>query len=198
MRRIKPGDIVGRISYKKDIFFIVERIIRLRNKQSIAILRGLTIRIEADSDINDLELIEDHILKNHIKNVEEKMQLRVSKLKVELRKKSIYGNVLHLDGDSRYTAKSIKYYRNLGINAIVKNVAENRQPKVVYYLLEKYKPDILVITGHDGMIKNSGNYRDIYNYRNSLYFMKSVMEARRWRRNSNELAIFARSMSKLL
>lgn len=39
MRKIKKGDIVGRISYGKDIFFIVEDIINL-NKKEIAILKG--------------------------------------------------------------------------------------------------------------------------------------------------------------
>lgn len=35
----------------------------------------------------------------------------------------------------------------------MKNVPENRQPIVVVELIARYKPDILVITGHDGMIK---------------------------------------------
>ena len=52
MRKIKKGDIVGRISYGKDIFFIVEDIINL-NKKEIAILKGLTIRIKADSPVED-------------------------------------------------------------------------------------------------------------------------------------------------
>lgn len=33
MRKIKKGDIVGRISYGKDIFFIVEDIINLNKKK---------------------------------------------------------------------------------------------------------------------------------------------------------------------
>lgn len=38
MKKIKKGDIVGRISYGKDIFFIVERIIKTKNG-TIAILK---------------------------------------------------------------------------------------------------------------------------------------------------------------
>ena len=41
----------------------------------------------------------------------------------------------------------------MGISAIVKNIPENKQPKMVYSLLKMYKPDIIVITGHDGMFK---------------------------------------------
>ena len=35
MRKIKKGDIVGRISYGKDIFFIVEDIINLNKKETL-------------------------------------------------------------------------------------------------------------------------------------------------------------------
>ena len=56
---IKKGDIVGRISYGKDIFFYVDRIIKLGNTgKSYAILKGIQYRIEADAPIEDLEKIE--------------------------------------------------------------------------------------------------------------------------------------------
>ena len=38
MRKIKKGDIVGRISYGKDIFFIVEDIINLNKKENASIV----------------------------------------------------------------------------------------------------------------------------------------------------------------
>ena len=57
LNKIKKGDIVGRKSYGKDIIFIVERIIQNKNDK-IAILKGLVERIEADSDVDDLEIIE--------------------------------------------------------------------------------------------------------------------------------------------
>ena len=50
LERIKKGDIVGRKSYHKDILFIVERIIRTKSKKEIALLKGLNIRIQADSE----------------------------------------------------------------------------------------------------------------------------------------------------
>lgn len=63
---------------------------------------------------------------------------------------------------------------------------------MVYSLLNKYRPDILVITGHDGMIKNDSGYNDIYNYRNSKHFINTVKEARRWdKENNRKLVIFA-------
>ena len=47
------------------------------------------------------------------------------------------------------------------------------------------------------MLKNGRNYNDIYNYRNSKYFMQTVEEARKWKQDGNELVIFARCMSEL-
>ena len=113
-------------------------------------------------------------------------------------KNTYTGKILHLDGDKRYSEKSIKYYKSIGLNAIVKNIPENKQALVIKNLLEKYKPDILVITGHDGMIKKGMAFNDIYNYRNSMHFINTVNEARKWNSKGRELAIFARSLSKLL
>ena len=80
----------------------------------------------------------------------------------------------------------------MGLNAIVKNIPEYKQPTLVYKLLKIYTPDILVITGHDGIIKKAKDYNNIYNYRNSRYFIETVKEARRYdEANGNKLVIFA-------
>lgn len=106
--------------------------------------------------------------------------------------KIIFGKILHLDGDKKYSEKAYRHYQKLGLNAVVKNIPEYRQPKVVYRLLEVYNPDILVVTGHDSMIKKGINYYDIYNYKNSKYFIETVKEARRYDKDKNKnLAIFA-------
>lgn len=101
------------------------------------------------------------------------------------------GTILHLDGDRRYCIKSSRHYKKLGLDAIVRNIPESRQPMVVRSLLEKYNPDILVITGHDAMLKKGTNYNNLYNYRNSRHFISTVREARKWAKNSDKLVIFA-------
>lgn len=104
----------------------------------------------------------------------------------------VTGKILHLDGDRKYSEKSANYYRKAGLNAIVKNIAEYRQPRMVYSLLNSYKPDILVITGHDSMIQKERRYNDIRNYKNSRYFIETVKEARRHEREKGEhIVIFA-------
>lgn len=202
MKKIKKGDIVARKSYGKDIIFYVKRIIKTYSK-SIAILCGLYERIEADSNIDDLELLNNIQLKDITKNKENKLNTRIDKKIKEyrfnflednqqLRQKIITGKILHLDGDKRYSQKSYNYYKKMGLNAIVKNIPEYKQPRVVYKLLKIYQPDILIITGHDGMIKRGANFNDIYNYRNSRHFINTVKEARKYDKDNNsETVIFA-------
>lgn len=192
--KIKKGDIVGRKSYKKDILFVVDKFIKLNNNEKYAILKGITIRIEADAPISDLEVINKSKIYDITTTLEEEMLKRVkekNKLERNVIAKFRTGKILHLDGDRRYSEKSTVYYKKMGLNAIVKNIPENKQSKVVLKLLDRYTPDILVITGHDAMIKNGSNYCNIYNYRNSRHFINTVIEARKWARTSNKLVIFA-------
>lgn len=207
MNKIKVGDIVGRKSYGKDVIFIVKKLINTP-QGTIAILRGLIERVEADSKLEDLELIEKKYVKKEMKKLNQKLEKRLKKSKGTYNKndykigvfsrnkrnqeKIVTGKILHLDGDRKYSEKSYRYYKKLGLNAIVKNIPEYRQPKVVYSLLKTYNPDILVITGHDGMLKKQTGYHDIYNYRNSKYFIETVKEARKYdKENEKNLVIFA-------
>ena len=200
MEKFKKGDIVGRISYGKDILFRIDRIIKINNNKEIAILKGIITRIKADSPIDDLELIDKRIVEKKVKTFEEKIQnflkkclntLEYNKNEKRVKKLLYTGKILHLDGDRRYSEKSDKYYKKLGLNAIVKNISENRQPSNIKILLQRFNPDILIITGHDGMIKNGTKYQDIYNYRNSIYFVNSVKEARKFYKDQKDLVIFA-------
>lgn len=134
-------------------------------------------------------------VKTYLKNKEEELNKKIEKSRIEQENKNykigilmkntrskekiVTGKILHLDGDKKYSEKSFHYYKKLELNAIVKNIPEYKQPKVVYQLLRVYQPDILVVTGHDAILKRGMNYYDIYNYRNSKYFIETVKEARR-------------------
>lgn len=200
MNKIKKGDIVGRLSYGKDIAFVVEKIIKTHDKKEFAILKGLTIRVQADSDLEDLELMNPKQVEQHVRQLEEKVAKRINKYTKEkdskenklFREKTIIytGKILHLDGDKKYAEKSNRYYKKIGLNAIVKNVSERKQPFVVSGLLQRYKPDILIVTGHDGMIRKGTKFNDLYNYRNSRYFIQTVEEARK-QNLQKDLVIFA-------
>ena len=189
---IRKGDIVARRSYGKDIIFVVDRIIRLKNGGVYAILKGITIRIEADSNIEDLEKVDSKRIAKCEKTIEDIINERIQNIRKEYRNYTVKtGRILHLDGDKRYSQKSASYYKKIGLNAIVKNIPENKQSTMVIKLLEQYKPDILIITGHDAMLKKGMNYASIYNYRNSSNFINTVKEARKWAWTSKDLVIFA-------
>lgn len=150
MREIKKGDVVSRNSYKNDIMFYVKKIMKLTDGRKIAILKGIDVRVEADAPVEDLQIVSKEEQMRREKEFEEKIICRVKineTEKVNRRKEIIHtGRILHLDGDKRYSEKSIMYYRKMGLNATVKNISENKQPKVVYKLLTIYNPEILVIT----------------------------------------------------
>lgn len=189
MKEIKKGDNVTRKSYNNDIVFEVAKIIKVSNNLKIAILKGIDIRIEADARLEDLIIVDKKSKKENRMNFENKIQ----RITYEERFNEIIrkGKILHLDGDKKYANKSIIYYKKIGLNAVVKNIPENKQAKIIKQLLILYNPDILVITGHDGMIKN-GELNNIFNYRNSRHFIETVKQAREFEKVSKKkLVIFA-------
>ena len=149
MKNVRKGDIVARKSHNKDVIFIVDRII----KNQIAILTGITTRLKADSYIDDLEIIDKRDVQKVFSEIDKKIDKHANNTEIEknsLFKRSnkiIYtGKILHLDGDKRYSEKSNMYYKKMGLKAIVRNIPESRQVSVVNNLIDRYKPDILVIT----------------------------------------------------
>ncbi|MEW6696786.1 MAG: sporulation peptidase YabG [Bacillota bacterium] len=101
------------------------------------------------------------------------------------------GSVLHLDGDKDYLDLCMTTYRNLYIPAFGYAIHEEDQPKKVLGLLEKHYPDILVLTGHDGLKKGAKDLSDVNNYHNSKYFIDAVKIARSFEKSRDDLVIFA-------
>lgn len=93
-------------------------------------------------------------IETSMRGINEKIKKRISNSakdifsikNINLRNQNTNAIILHLDGDKRYTQKSARYYKKLGLRAIVKNIPENRQPQVIGSLIIKYDPDIVVIT----------------------------------------------------
>ena len=194
MHEIKKGDIVSRNSYGNDIIFSVVRI--MKNETRIALLKGIDVRIEADAPLTDLQIVSREEQIKREKELEQRILTMIEKEKKskDNRRKEIIhtGRILHLDGDRKYSEKSKMYYRKMGLNAVVRNIPEYKQSQVINKLLMIYNPDILVITGHAGMIKNGTRYRDIYNYRNSKHFIQTVKKARKYdEKHGDNLVIFA-------
>ncbi|WP_058485856.1 sporulation peptidase YabG [Defluviitalea phaphyphila] len=196
---LNVGDIVVRKSYRGDLYF---RIIEI-NPYGMAKLVGINYRVLADAPLEDLQKIDyggffyydklnlmkvekttKNILKKRLQGERQRSAMAESVLKRP-------GKVLHLDGDLEYLKICLKYYRKLEIDVIGKNIEEKEHPKEVLSLLKKYKPDILVITGHDAISKGTKDYNNMDNYKNSKYFVEAVKKAREYKSNMDELVIFA-------
>lgn len=212
---MKIGDVVVRRSYDKDISF---KVIDIEHKdgKEIYVLKGINIRIIADSEEMDLELVEesyeaekDKILNARVtKAIDNALLMRDKRIKkkIDNKKKSRSekvsdkkheltfgrpGKILHIDGDNNYLETCLKVYRQLSLDAVGKSVIEHKQPKVIVDLVKEVKPDIVVLTGHDSVLRNTEDFLDVNNYRNSKYYIEAVRALRNYNSSYDELIIFA-------
>lgn len=85
----------------------------------------------------------------------------------------------------------MEVYKSVFVNACGECIEESKQPDVILDLVKFYKPDIVVLTGHDSMSKNIVDYMDLNCYKNSKYFVESVSKLRAYEKNLDDLVIFA-------
>jgi spore coat assembly protein len=214
MGELKIGDIVARKSYGCDVFFKVVDI-KSKGDEKIITLKGISYRIEADAPESDLELQPEQKVDEYRAICYLAAQPKAREVyTIRHRgypKKAYYrdtskeeagrikrpGKVLHIDGDEDYLETCLKEYRKNGMTVVGQFVPEKDQPSRVFGLLSEYRPDILVLTGHDGFIKGDDSYLNINNYRNSRYFIESVKEARRFSNDLDSLVIFAGACQSL-
>lgn len=211
MEDFKVGDIVVRKSYGGDVYFKVVQITKKSDGQILYILKGTNLRIMADAPGGDLERPSisrihdndeiynkraDAIMKKIIMQRKSEVQgFKKIPLKKNLEAPQLTsgraGKVLHIDGDENYLNICLRGYKRLGIDAYGRNIAEIQQPDVVKDLIKEYRPDILVLTGHDSINKGYQNFKSIDSYRNSKYFVEAVKKAREVEPSYDDLVIFA-------
>lgn len=214
---MKIGDLVVRKSYDKDITFKIIDIKEDENGKKVYILKGISIRIIADSRGDDLEKVNDEFegAKEKILNrrVEEALKKAVSmrgdeeaskvldnlyrgskSCKNHQNKELIFGRpgkILHIDGDSEYLETCLKVYKQLSLDAVGRAIPERNQPEVIVDLVKEIKPDIVVLTGHDSVLRVTDDYLNLENYRNSKYYIDAVKALRNYNSSYDELVIFA-------
>ncbi len=176
------GQLVTRNSYNNDIIFEITDII-----DNIVYLKGINIRLKADSDILDLKKFD---------TVDEDEREFIEKIKptTNLNREDYFyipGKILHIDGDPHYLNRCLDYYKQVNIWA--KGVVEKEENVSLYIKdwLEEYNPNIIVITGHDAYYKKKGNQDDLNAYKNSNNFVNAVKEARKWEKSHDKLIIIA-------
>lgn len=175
---IKIGDYVTRKSYQNDIVF---KVIDIQGDNFI--LCGACIRLLADSPYNDLVLYEDN-------TSDDDFCTTFNEYKTLDRSEYFYlpGKVLHIDGDENFLSKCMNFYKKNKIKAYGLYSLESELADNIYGYLEKYNPDILVITGHDAMYKKR---RSNGNYKNTDNFIRAISEARRFEKSHEKLLIIA-------
>ncbi|NLZ53125.1 MAG: sporulation peptidase YabG [Thermoanaerobacteraceae bacterium] len=205
MAKVKVGDVVARASYNKDVFF---KVVDIMEDKGCCTLKGLNIRVLADAPIDDLILPTStevrEYKKDYIKKSNESMERIYYRRELERQRRitrsnieesngffDLPGMVLHIDGDEEYLDLCLTTYKQLDIEAYGESIPEKYQPKKINSLLVKYNPDILVITGHDGLLKEKRDFNRVENYRNSKYFIEAVRHARRFEPSLDDLVIFA-------
>lgn len=178
---IKKGDYVTRNSYNNDTLFKVINVVN--NK---VYLKGVEVRLIADAYIDDLKVCEDIIKDEEIDDID---------IKEELLTRGEYfylpAKVLHIDGDEEYLGRCLKFYKRNGILAIGKKINEKNIYEQIPILLREYKPDIVIITGHDAYYKKKGDINNLSNYKNSYYFVKAVKACRNYEKSHEKLVIIA-------
>ncbi|MCR4436353.1 MAG: sporulation peptidase YabG [Clostridiales bacterium] len=197
MSDLKIGDIVARKSYGEDIHFTIADIKNEDTANPIYVLRGLLYRIVADGPGDDL-----------VKQDSRSVYLKTQKYVIEAKRhaqqnrafrpmsflrwfRSRPGSILHIDSSQELLNMCLKHYREARLRVAWYLAGESEQPNVVGRLLNRYRPDILVVTGHDGLKKNAGDYYSMSSYRNSSYFVQSVKEARKYQPSADKLCVFA-------
>ncbi len=173
----REGDLVTRISHNHDIIFKIVSV-----EGTVALLKGVDLRLYADSDLSDL-------VKASLP-VDTDQQILEKNLRELQMDRSQYfylpGKILHIDGDSDYLKRCMKFYQEMSVKANGLTISEIDMPYKIYDLLKEFQPDIVVITGHDAYLKkNRGDYQ------NSLNFIETVKEARKYEKSQDKLIIIA-------
>ena len=173
----KIGDLVTRNSYNNDVIFKVIDIV-----EDNYILKGVSIRLYADSYEEDLSLVSGEVKSDFNPVLTEYRTLD--------RNEYFYlpGKVLHIDGDNDYLKKCMDFYEKNKIKAYGFYLNENDFASNLLELLEKYKPDILVLTGHDAYYRKKRNNSQ---YKNTSNFVEAVREARKYEKSQEKLIIIS-------
>ena len=80
----------------------------------------------------------------------------------------------------------MKFYHSMSVKANGITIPEIEMSNKIVDLLKEFQPDIVVITGHDAYLKkNRGDYQ------NSLNFIETVKEARKYEKSQDKLIIIA-------
>ncbi len=165
------GDVVTRKSHNHDCEFIIAKV---NKEKRVAVLKGKCIRLNADAPFDDLE-ISDKRTSSDLPSL----------VLPRYEPNTIFGKILHIDGDSSFLKKCMDLYKYYHVPAIGYYFPESDIPQVINELLAKHKPDVLVITGHDAY----SNSPFAAQYMNSQSFLNATKNARLFQPSKDAMPI---------
>lgn len=157
-----------------------------RIEGNIAYLQGLYIRLVADSDLSDLVPVEPSSLERYKESKLEYEKSIIASYKKKIG--HITGKILHLDSDPFYLTKCLNLYKTLGIYAYGVELNEAQMADQILGYIQKIRPNIIVITGHDSY--NNRGLDDLRNYKNTIHFIKTITQIRS-KYDLDDICIFA-------
>ena len=171
------GDLVTRKSYDNDIIF---RIIAIDDNNYI--LKGEVVRFYADSPKEDLKIYVDDDKDDFAPEIDNFRNLD--------RNEYFYlpGKIVHLDQDLSFMNKCMNFYKKNRIKAYGICTDGKDLSNVVTESLNKYNPDIIVITGHDALYRKK---RKDNSYKSSDEFVAAIKTARKYENSHEKLIIIA-------
>ena len=172
IKLFQVGSVVTRKSYENDVIFKIYKI-----EEDTAYLKGINVRLCADSKINDLVLVDNIDLDDDLVFYEKMRTIRNFE-----RSDFFYipGKILHIDGDKEYLNRCLSFYKDANVLAYGVYSEESDMEKNIEKYLKDINPDIVVITGHDSKPKE-----------NSKYFCGAVKVCRKYQRDYDKLIIIA-------
>ena len=176
------GDFVTRISHKHDIVF---KIVGLEG--NVVFLKGVDLRLYADSDIADL-------VKTEYSDESDKDIIEANLRDIRLDRSQYFylpGKILHIDGDEEYLERCMSFYKQMNIKANGLAMPEIEIADRIGELLNEYRPDIVIITGHDAFYERKPKDNLNSNYQNTANFIEAVKVARRYEKSQDKLIIIA-------
>lgn len=188
---MNQGDCVVRKSYGRDVVFRVQEVTAHQ-----AVLRGIQYRLLADSPIDDLEAAREPDAEDDARGATLLQRNRSYFASIKRADQTYFdvpGKILHLDGDITYLKKSMLLYNELRIPAEGYHLREAHMAEALRVLLPRVQPDIVVITGHDGILKHrfDGDKQNIQNYKHSKHFAEAVKVTRQFEKNRDALTVIA-------
>lgn len=161
----KIGDLVVIINDNNNYIYKIVEI------KDLVKLIGYSYRLIKFVNIDEIRLASSEDIELEKRTTEKIKKNITSNFKIR-KTKTMFGRILHIDGDKDYLESCLNLYKELGIYAEGVHLSEKEGPLKIEKILLEVTPDIIVLTGHD-MYKGD-NKASLDSYENSKYFVKTI------------------------